>query len=162
MVTLRDASTNLFTRPPEEHFDSFPALLSDASDQRRRCTEVDAKDTHILFAQDGESVHFGDATLRLTPYGLGQLASMAKVPMPVLERLDGETRAKVLNQTFPRNRRYKVALVDGDRLRCVTSDRYERVWDADVLEEVDLKLDADRVEEHLTALAVGGAQSSAW
>jgi hypothetical protein len=137
MVLLTQAKDNLFTRPPEEHFESFPALLSDASDQRRRCTELDAKDTHILFAQDGRSIHFGDATLRLTPYGLGQLASMAKVPMPVLERLDGETRAKVLNQTFPRTKRYKVALVDGERLRAVTSDRYSRVWDADVLEEVD-------------------------
>ena len=134
---IRTASEQLFSRPPEEHYASFRELRSDASDQRSRCTTVDARDTHILFAQDGESVHFGDTTLRLTPYGLGQLASMAKVPIPVLERLDGETRAKVLNQTFPRHRRYKVALVDGDRLRCVTSDRYQRVWDADLLEEVD-------------------------
>lgn len=57
--------------------------------------------------------------------------------MPVLERINGETRARVLNQIFPRNKRYKCALVDGIRLRAITSDRYERVWDADVLEEVD-------------------------
>jgi len=62
---------------------------------------------------------------------------MAKVPMPVLERITPETRAKVLNQCFPRSKRYKVALVDGIHLRAITSDRYERVWDADVLEEVD-------------------------
>ena len=37
--------------------------------------------------------------------------------MPVLERISGETRAKVLNQTFPRNKRYKVALADGIQLR---------------------------------------------
>jgi len=138
MVLLTQAKDNLFTRPPEEHFASFDAILSDASDQRRRCVEIDAKDTSILFSEDGESVHFGDATLRMTHYSISQLASMAKVPMPVLDRLNAETRAKVLNECFPRTqRRYKVALADGNTLRCITSDRYQRVWDADILEEVD-------------------------
>ena len=137
MVTLTEASTSLITRPPEEHYPSFEAIQSDASAQRDRCTEVDAKDTSILFSESGDEIHFGEHTLRLTPYALAQLAAMAKVPLPVLERITPETRAKVLNQTFPRNKRYKVALVDGIRLRAITSDRYERVWDADVLEEVN-------------------------
>jgi hypothetical protein len=137
MTMIRTASENLFSRPDEEHHPSFSSLLSGASAQRQRCAEHDAKETTILFAEDGNAVHFGDQTLRLTNYSMAQLAAMARVPMPVLERLDGPTRARVLNQTFPRQRRYRVALVDGDRLRCVTSDRYERVWDADLLEEVD-------------------------
>ncbi len=137
MTTLTIAQRELFTRPPESHFDSFLSLRSDADSQKRRCTSLDARDDRILFSEDGGHVHFGDRTLALTHFALGQLASMAKVPMPVLERLDGDTRAKVLNRCFPRNRRYRTALVDGDRLRCVTSDRYERVWDADVYEQVD-------------------------
>ena len=132
MVLLTEASRNLFTRPPEEHYPSFEAVQADASAQRDRCTEHDAKDTTILFSEDGESVHFGEHTLRLTPYALAQLAAMAKVPMPVLERITPETRAKVLNQCFPRNKRYKVALADGIQLRAITSDRYERVFDAEV------------------------------
>lgn len=137
MAVLTLAQDQLFSRAPEDHFASFEALRDDAGAQMRRCSTLDAKDDRILFAEDGGHVHFGDATLRLTHYALGQLAGMAKVPMPVLERLDGETRAKVLNRCFPRNRRYRTALVDGDRLRCITSDRYERVWDADVYEQVD-------------------------
>ena len=137
MVMLTEASTNLFTRPPEEHFPSFEAIQRDASAQRDRCTELDAKDTSILFSESGDELHFGEHTLRLTPYALAQLAAMAKVPLPVLERITPETRAKVLNQCFPRNKRYKVALADGDKLRAITSDRYERVWDADVLEEIN-------------------------
>ena len=113
MVLLTEASRNLFTRPPEEHYPSFEALQTDASAQRDRCTEHDAKDTSILFSENGESLHFGDLTFDLTPYALAQLAAMAKVPLPVLERLTPETRAKVLNQTLPRNKRYKVALADG-------------------------------------------------
>ena len=137
MVLLTEASRNLFTRPPEEHYPSFEAIQADASAQRDRCTEHDAKDTTILFSENGQSVHFGDLTFDLTPYALAQLAAMAKVPMPVLERINGETRAKVLNQCFPRNKRWKCALADGDHLRAITSDRYERVFDADVLEEVN-------------------------
>ncbi len=137
MTTLNLAQEQLFSRAPEEHFESLPAIREAADAQRRRSTQADAKDTSILFSEDGRHVHFGDRTLRLTHYSLGQLAALSKVPMPVLERLDGTTRASVLNQTFPRNRRYRQALIDGEDLRCMTSDRYERVWDADVLDEIE-------------------------
>lgn len=137
MTVMTLAQRELFSRAPEDHFESFDSIREDAGAQKRRCSTLDAKDDRILFSEDGMTVHFGDAALRLTHYSLAQLAAMAKVPMPVLERLDGDTRAKVMNRCFPRNRRYRTALVDGDRLRAVTSDRYERVWDADVYEQVD-------------------------
>lgn len=137
MSALNIAQRELFSRPPEEHYASFESVRGDALAQKQRCSTLDARDTSVLFLPDGETVGFGDATLRLTHYSLAQLASMARVPMPLLERLDVPTRTSVLNQTFPRNRRYRTALVDGDRLRCVTSDRYERVWDFDVLSEVE-------------------------
>ena len=137
MSVMTLAQRELFSRAPEEHFDNLASLRATAHDQKRRCVTMDARDTTVSFLPDGESVHFGDAAFRLNHFSLAQLASMARVPMPLLERLDTETRVRVLNQTFPRNRRYRTALVDGDRLRCITSDRYERVWDADVLDEVE-------------------------
>lgn len=137
MAVLSIAQRELFSRPPEEHFPDIPALRSDAFEQKRRCQTVDARDTNIHLQDDGRSVTFGEHQLRLTHYSLGQIAAMARVPMSLLERLDVETRVQVLNQTFPRNHRYRTALVDGDRLRCITSDRYERVWDIDVLAEVE-------------------------
>ncbi len=137
MSVMTIAQRELFSRPPEEHFEDFASLRATARDQKRRCATVDARDTSVGFLPGGETMQFGDATLRLSHYALAQLASMARVPMPLLERLDAETRVRVLNQTFPRNRRYRTALVDGDRLRCITSDRYERVWDADILDEVE-------------------------
>ena len=51
--------------------------------------------------------------------------------MALLERLRPETRTSVLNQCFERGRRFKIGLADGNRLRAVTSDRYERVWAGD-------------------------------
>ena len=65
------------------------------------------------------------------------MASLSRVPMALLERLRPETRTTVLNQCFERGRRFKIALADGDRLRAVTSDRYERVWDAELYDAID-------------------------
>ena len=137
MVMLRQAHENLFTRPPDEHFASFDELWATASAQRLRSAEHDAKDTAILFSESGTDVHFGDVTLRLTPYSMSQMAVLARVPAGVLQRLTPETRARVLNQTFPREGRYKCALMDEGRLRAITSDRYRRVWDSELLDEVD-------------------------
>ncbi len=133
--TLMHAHTELFRRPDEEHFASFDALCSDAQNQRARCREVSARELDILFGED--VVHFGDETFALNHYALGQFAGAAKVPMALLERLKPETRASVLNQCFQRTRRHKIALVDGDRLRAVTSDRFERIWDAELYEVID-------------------------
>ncbi len=134
-TTLTHASNELFRRPPEEHFASFESLRADADAQRDRCREVAARDLEILFGEDG--VHFGDETLALTHYSLSQMATHARVPMSLLGRLRPETRTTVLNQCYERGRRFKIGLADGCRLRAVTSDRYERVWDAELYEAVD-------------------------
>ncbi len=137
MTTLEIAQRELFSRPPEEHFPDFPTLRTAAYEQKRRCETLDARDTTIYVQDDGATVAFGSARLKLTHYSLAQIAAMARVPMPLLERLNVETRVRVLNQTLPRHYRYRTALADGDRLRCITSDRYERVWDFDLLAEVE-------------------------
>lgn len=137
MTTLAIAKRELFSRPPEEHLPDLPTLRTAALEQKQRCVTIDARDTAMQFLPDGETLRFGEHTVRLNHYALAQLAGMARVPMPLLERLDVPTRAQVLNQTFPRNRRYRTALVDGDRLRCVTSGMYERLWDADVIGEIE-------------------------
>lgn len=101
MTTLTAASTQLFTRPPEEHFESFSAIHADASAQRDRCAEHDSKDTNIWFSENGDELHFGNLALPLTPYAFAQLAAMAKVPMPVLERISAETRPRVVRGSWP-------------------------------------------------------------
>ena len=135
-VLLTQASRNLFRRPPEEHFASFGELRQAAADQRRGCREIEARDQNILFGETGD-IYFGDHAVQPTHYSLGQIAAMARVPMAVLERLKTETRAAVLNQCFERTRRFRIGLADGDRLRAVTSDRYERVWDEELYDAID-------------------------
>jgi hypothetical protein len=133
---LHQAHADLFRRPAEEHFESFAALRTDAADQRRRSREVEARNLSILFGESGD-VYFGDHAVQPTHFSMTQLAAAARVPMPVLARLDVGTRSSVLNQTFERNRRFRIGLADGDSLRAVTSDRYERVWDEELYETID-------------------------
>jgi hypothetical protein len=135
-TTLTMAKDELFRRPAEQHFASFKDLRDDAAKQRQRSRELEARDLNVLFGESGE-VYFGDSAVRPTHYSLSQLAAAARVPMAVLERLEVPTRASVLNQTFERSRRFRIGLCDGNSLRAVTSDRYERVWDEEILDAVD-------------------------
>jgi hypothetical protein len=135
-TVLTAAHTELFRRPPEEQFGSFEELRTAAAEQRKRCHEVECRERDVLFSESG-LVHLGDHTVAPTHYSMAQLATMARVPMALLERLKPETRASVLNQTFPRGRKHKAGLAEGDDLRCVTSDRFERVWDDELYEVLD-------------------------
>lgn len=131
------ARDELFARPAEEHFPNLQAIREDAVKQRARCREHEARDTSILFSEDGGSVYFADRALALTNYSLSQFAGIAKVPLDVLARVEPPTRASILNQTMSRERRFRIGLADEDRLRCVLSPNYRRVWDADLLEMLD-------------------------
>lgn len=133
---LREAHENLFRRPPEEHFPAFKDLRDAAAKQRERCREIEARDLNVLFGESGD-VYFGDHAVRPTHYAFSQLATVARVPLHVLERLEAPTRASVMNQCYERSRRFRVGLCDGDHLRAVTSDRYERVYDEELYETID-------------------------
>jgi len=135
-TVLTAAHTELFRRPSEKQFSSFGELRTAAAGQRTRCREVECRERDVLFSDSG-LVHLGDHTVSPTHYSMTQLATMARVPMALLERLKPETRASVMNQTFPRGRKHKAGLAEGDSLRCVTSDRYERVTDDEILDVVD-------------------------
>jgi hypothetical protein len=135
-TVLTAANHELFRRPPEEQFGSFEELRTSAAEQRKRCREVECREREVLFSESG-LVHLGDHTVSPTHYSMTQLATMARVPMALLERLRPETRASVLNQTFPRGRKHKAGLAEGDDLRCVTSDRFERVWDEELYDTLD-------------------------
>lgn len=131
------ARDELFSRPDEQHYPDLKSLRDAAEAQRARCREFEARDTSILFSEDGTSVYFADRALALTNYSLSQFSGIAKVPLDVLARVEAPTRASILNQTMSRERRFRIGLADEERLRCVLSPNYRRVWDADLLDMVD-------------------------
>ena len=135
-TVLTAANNELFRRPAEQQFSSFEEIRTAAAEQRKRCREVECRERDVLFGETGD-VYLGDHEVSPTHYSMTQLAAMARVPMALLERLKPETRASVMNQTFPRGRKHKAGLAEGDSLRCVTSDRFERVWDDELYEVLD-------------------------
>lgn len=159
-TVLTAAHTELFRRPPEEQFGSFEELRIAAAEQRKRCREVECRERQVLFSESG-TVHLGDHAVQPTHYSLGQLAAMARVPMGLLERLKPETRASVLNQTFHRGRKHKSGLAEENSLRCINSDRYERVWDDELYEVLDRWLVPSGFIPAVPTMGGGGDQKPA-
>ncbi len=130
-------------------FRTLGAMREAAGAQKARCTEVEAKGAGVLFVAgaDGLSVDLGGAVGAdsFTPWALRQVGSIAGVPSTVVDRLSPATAARVLNETWPREgeeggpRRFLLesGAAGGSMLRAVVSQTYRRVWDADLLGEVE-------------------------
>lgn len=138
MTLLTQASHQLFTRPGEEHFESFPAIQAAARDQRARCNTFDAREEEIRLIHQDEKIRlrFGDVIVDPHHYLLTQLAQQASVPVGLLARLHQETVVSVLNQCLEKSRKYRTLLTDGDAGRAITSAQYERVWDDEIFDEI--------------------------
>jgi hypothetical protein len=80
-------------------------------------------------------VDLGDRVVHFSPFALHQLALACRVPLSVLRRLPPATTVDVLQDLVPPQPR--LALVANDRLRALTSTRYARLWDLEILEEID-------------------------
>lgn len=146
MNMLTVMSNQLFTRPADEHFPSMSAVLADAKKDREGNRTVTFGEKDVLFLPDGR-IALGDdqPDLTFTNLSLTQAARFAKIPMQSLERMTDETRTKVLNELFPRDTVdddeapvNRVALVNGsDQIRALTSAGYSRLWDAEILGEIN-------------------------
>jgi hypothetical protein len=148
---LTDASSQLFSRPADEHFQDFDSIMRSARHSQATGEEVTvaADSLIVLPGGDGEDryrLQLRDGlTVSLCNYSLGQLASGARVPMPLLERISGKTGAQVLNESMragdgmtDRKALLEKQGENGDyRLRSLTSESYHRVWDASILEEIE-------------------------
>lgn len=149
---LHDASAQLLRRPDDEHFASFAELKASADRSRANGTEVLIDPAEVIFRPDpaapggiGVSLSDGLPSVRLSFHAARQLAGLAGAnPAFPFERLSPSTACLALNEGI-RNRTWAddndggklKALLEGDRLRAITSDGYFRVWDAQLLEEID-------------------------
>jgi hypothetical protein len=137
---LTQASTNLATRPPEEHYESFKALSDVSVESRKTSIECSSSPKEIYFVNRNDKLHvvFNDKAAKPTHWALTQLATATSVPISLLERLKADTAAKLLNEVYPReDLTVRAALINGDNLRSITSEKYNRLWDAQILDEVD-------------------------
>lgn len=140
-MLLTEASYNLFTRPRDEHFASFQELLDTSKRSQEDGVESLHRANEIRFVEAGNQIRVdlgGFYQVRPTPWAMTQIAGGCRVPTSVLEHLRTETAVRVLNETFQRqDLSERLALVDGDKLRALTSSSYSRLWDVEILQEID-------------------------
>lgn len=157
MQFLTDASKQLFSRPDDEHFDSFEAIEASARASETQGEEVSLPAKEIIVLAREHDHPQGPYAVQLTDgrtvdpnhYSMTQLCQGAKVPMGLLERLTAKTGAQVLNESLQHDevtdrRALLEHSVNGSyggggittRLRAITSDSYYRVWDGDILADI--------------------------
>lgn len=165
MELLTNASAQLLNRPDDEHFPDLPTLRAACEHDRSTGKEVAIDPGEILFRPDetkpgNVSVSLNDhlVDVPLTFHASKQLAGFAGAnPSFVFERLSPKTAAQALNEGI-RSRDWgkerlraflgtftRVSHVRTDgrcapgmvHLRAMTGEGYHRVYDADLLAEVE-------------------------
>jgi hypothetical protein len=141
MTNLTQASHELFSRPADERFESFPDLADYCSDLCNRSRRL--KEPSSLFCPE---VYDGQITLRINgnrPFALNdwsfsQLCGIAKVAKDTVNRLQPETAVRVLTETLgdrAQNDADLQALVYNDSVvRAVNSEHYRRLWNIEVVQ----------------------------
>ena len=140
MKTLTRASQQLFTRSPDEYFDSLPALLEYCRALKDGAFEVKEKSTVFKpMLQDGQvklQVN-GYAPMALNEWSFTQVCMMAGVAKETVNRLSGPTAGQVLTETLGQRvneeTEWQALFVNDKTVRSVNGSRYQRLWTADLV-----------------------------
>ena len=133
----------------ETSYNLLSSFLNDAQDDKDNSTSYKVLSSEINF-HDPAGVDMVDmSTARFNNLGLSrwafkQVAGMAKIPVPMLDRLyqngNGGLITENLNALFPQGTEERQVLVrdGGNRfIRAVNGSAYSRLWDVDAFERAD-------------------------
>jgi hypothetical protein len=148
---LNEASSNLFNRPPDEHFGSMQEIMDHATNAMNRSREVVVDQDKLYFCNTHNDIGLvvdQDDTGMVFPnnYMLTQFATEAGIPMKSLNRLsedgDLDLTVKVLNKLMARQGDERKLFIEsqndaGDIGRSVNGTGYTRLYDAVALGEVN-------------------------
>jgi hypothetical protein len=154
MNSTTESTTDVFSRPADDNFNSMQQLLEVAEKEMNESRTIRAKGSDITFSADEGGIFInltGHAPLPLTNYSLGQIASMAKIPTPMLERLHNKDRDDLIVQNLDTlfhnsHSETKFVLVRDDfsdpyditsTARAVNGGAYSRLWDFEVFSEIE-------------------------
>jgi hypothetical protein len=140
MKTLTRASQQLFTRSPDEYFDSLPALQVYCRALKDAGSEVKEKSTVFKPVLTDGQVKLqvnGHPPMGLNDWSFTQVCMMAGVAKETVNRLSGPTAGQVLIETLGQRvndeTEWQALFVNDTTVRSVNGSRYQRLWTADVV-----------------------------
>lgn len=157
-TNLYEASNQWANRPDDERFESVDSLLAHCEAEKEL-----SRTAHVPFATlkavaDGSQVCLTGkegAVAKLTNYAFGQISNLASAPAGFLRQLPAGLAADVLNDRLAvvgkadPSREAKLFVRSNGSLiaKAVTSERYDRIFNADVIRRgiVPLTVDGWRV-----------------
>ncbi len=141
-TTLTQANNQWASRPADERFGSLQAMHDAAMSYRTTAAVAKIKHDALRVAASGGELILtgpkgGEATM--TNWSFGQVAERAKAPAAYLKTLPAQLAAECLNLGLARHKGPDAQLLvsknPGTGLmsaRAVTSDKYSRIWNADI------------------------------
>lgn len=147
MTTLTQANAQWSRRPADERFGSLKAMHDAATGFRTTAAVAEIKAKALRVAADHERLVLdGDKTIagtELTNWSFSQIAERAKAPAAYLKTLPAKLAAECINDGLGRHADKKeVQVLTGNgSARAVTSDKYSRIWNADITSRL-LELEA--------------------
>lgn len=153
MSNLHEASRQWAERPADERFWTLAEMHAQTREYKAqsRVAEARAEDLRFDATADGEVVVRGrqDVPARLGHFAFGQASRLVGAPAGYLRSLSAQLAADCLNHgqaAREENDRGDLEMLfrinGGTRVRAITSQRYCRIWDADIVEHL-LPLQAD-------------------
>ena len=143
MTNLKMASDELFSRCPDEWFESLAELSDFCQRQQGEASERWHAPTEIVpqpaFAGDDTlALSLGsDGAFALNDWSFGQVCRLAGVQKGTVNRLSGETASRVLQETLPGGTKPLQVLTEGDHIRAVHAASYTRLYNSELLEVIE-------------------------
>ena len=140
MTNLTHASRQLFTRPPDERFDTLADLATHCREMKAQSREsVETLTAVRPTLTDGRLAlrYNGFPLLRLNDWAFTQLCGLAGAAKDTVNRLQPRTAGQVLIELLETRERDGLklqTLVEDKRVvRAITGEKYTRLWNADLV-----------------------------
>ena len=138
------------TRPADQRFTSLAALREAVHNRRMRSKGVNRSvtDLHVTVQNESLILNSNISPTEPTHWSFGQLCGVAKAPASYLRTLSPELTAENLNysiQRAPKDEFQLMTVVEPsggvNTLQAVTSTKYGRIWDCDVVDAIQRVVD---------------------
>jgi hypothetical protein len=141
MVNLTKASRELFSRAPDERFESFDALLAHCKERKVQATEHWLPSKGLRIEQDAGRLlmrldQAEDSELALTDWSFSQLCKLCEVHKETVNKVTAETATLVFRDALPRSRKPFQVYAASETALAVHGTAYSRLFDAEVLQAV--------------------------